>query len=73
MTAIVAANLAWSIELCDKAPCDLNYKRNTDKYGHTMKLTIPRLAEAADQYQAYGLWGLFFLSMYKLDQGGALA
>ena len=40
MTAIVATNFDWSIESCDKAPHDLNYERNTEKYGHAMKLTI---------------------------------
>ena len=40
MTAIVAANFDWSIESCDKAPRDLNYERNTEKYGRAMKLTI---------------------------------
>ena len=40
MTAIVAANFDWSIESCDKAPHDLNYERNTEKYGRAMKLTI---------------------------------
>ena len=40
MTAIVAVNFDWSIESCDKAPHDLNYERNTEKYGRAMKLTI---------------------------------
>ena len=40
ITAIVAANFDWSIESCDKAPRDLNYERNTEKYGRAMKLTI---------------------------------
>ena len=40
MTAIVAANFDWSIESCDKASRDLNYERNTEKYGRAMKLTI---------------------------------
>ena len=40
MTAIVAVNFDWPIESCDKAPCDLNYERNTEKYGRAMKLTI---------------------------------
>ena len=40
MTTIVAANFDWSIESCDKAPRDLNYERNTEKYGRAMKLTI---------------------------------
>ena len=40
MTAIVAANFDCSIESCDKAPRDLNYERNTEKYGRAMKLTI---------------------------------
>ena len=40
MTDIVAVNFNWSIESCDKAPRDLNYERNTEKYGHAMKLTI---------------------------------
>ena len=40
MTAIVAANFDWSIESCDKAPRDLNYERNTEKYGRAMKLTM---------------------------------
>ena len=40
MTAIVAVNFDRSIESCDKAPRDLNYERNTEKYGRAMKLTI---------------------------------
>ena len=40
MTAIVAVNFDWSIESCDKAPHDLDYERNTEKYGRAMKLTI---------------------------------
>ena len=40
MTAIFAVNFDWSIESCDKAPCDLDYERNTEKYGRAMKLTI---------------------------------
>ena len=40
MTAIVAVNFDWSIESCDKAPRDLDYERNTEKYGRAMKLTI---------------------------------
>ena len=40
MTAIVAVNFDWSIESCDIAPRDLNYERNTEKYGRAMKLTI---------------------------------
>ena len=40
MIAIVATNFDWSIESCDKAPRDLNYERNTEKYGRAMKLTI---------------------------------
>ena len=40
MTAIVAVNFDWPIESCDKAPRDLNYERNTEKYGRAMKLTI---------------------------------
>ena len=40
MTTIVAANFDWSIESCDKVPRDLNYERNTEKYGCAMKLTI---------------------------------
>ena len=40
MTAIVAVNFDWSIESCDKAPRDLDYERNTEKYGPAMKLTI---------------------------------
>ena len=43
MTAIVAANFDWSIESCDKAPRDLNYERNTEKYGRAMKLTMTSL------------------------------
>ena len=42
MTAIVAVNFDWSIESCDKAPRDLNYERNTEKYGRAMKLTMLR-------------------------------
>ena len=40
MTSIVAVNFDWSIETCDKAPRDLDYERNTEKYGRAMKLTI---------------------------------
>ena len=40
MTAIVAANFDWSIDLCDKAPRDLNYERNTEMYERAMKLNI---------------------------------
>ena len=40
MTAIAAANFDWSIEPCDKAPRDLNYERNMEKYGRAMKLTM---------------------------------
>ena len=40
MTAIVAVDFDWSIESCDKAPRDLDYERNTEKYGRAMKLTI---------------------------------
>ena len=40
MTAIVAVDFDLSIESCDKAPCDLDYERNTEKYGRAMKLTI---------------------------------
>ena len=40
MTTIVAVDFDWSIESCDKAPRDLDYERNTEKYGRTMKLTI---------------------------------
>ena len=40
MTAIVAVNFDWSIESCDKAPSDLDYERNTEKYGRVIKLTI---------------------------------
>ena len=35
-----AVNFDWSIESCDKAPRDLNYERNTEKYGRAMKLAI---------------------------------
>ena len=45
MTAIVAVNFDLSIESCDKAPCDLNYERNTEKYGRAMKLTIDDCGE----------------------------
>ena len=41
MTAIVSFDFDWSIESCDKAPHDLDYERNTEKYGRAMKLTIP--------------------------------
>ena len=40
MTAIVAVDFDWSIESCDKAPRDLDYEQNTEKYGRSMKLTI---------------------------------
>ena len=40
MTAIVSVDFDWSIESCDKAPRDLDYERNTEKYGRAMKLTI---------------------------------
>ena len=40
-------NFDWSIESCDKAPHDLNYERNTEKYGRAMKLAI---AEVFLQY-----------------------
>ena len=40
MTAIVAVNYNWSIKSCNIAPRDLNYERNTEKYGRAMKLTI---------------------------------
>ena len=40
MTAIVSVIFDWSIESCDKAPRDLDYERNTEKYGRAMKLTI---------------------------------
>ena len=40
MTAIFAVHFDWSIESCDIAPRDLNYERNTEKYGRAMKLTI---------------------------------
>ena len=40
MTAIFAVNFDWSIESCDKAPRDLNYERNTEKYGRVMKLAM---------------------------------
>ena len=40
MTAIVAVDFDWSNESCDKAPHDLDYERNTEKYGRAMKLTI---------------------------------
>ena len=40
MTAIVGVNFDWSIESCEKAPRDLDYERNTEKYGRAMKLTI---------------------------------
>ena len=40
MTAIFAVNFDWSIESCDKAPRDLNYEQNTEKYGRAMKLAI---------------------------------
>ena len=40
MTAIVFVNFDWSIESSDKAPRDLDYERNTEKYGRAMKLTI---------------------------------
>ena len=40
MTAIVSVDFDWSIESCDKAPHDLDYERNTEKYGRAMKLTI---------------------------------
>ena len=40
MTAIVAVDFDWSIESCDIAPRDLDYERNTEKYGRAMKLTI---------------------------------
>ena len=40
MTATVSVDFDWSIESCDKAPCDLDYERNTEKYGRAMKLTI---------------------------------
>ena len=33
-------NFDWSIESCDKAPRDLNYERNTEKYGRVMKLAM---------------------------------
>ena len=39
MTAIVSVDFDWSIESCDKAPRDLDYERNTEKYGRAMKLT----------------------------------
>ena len=45
MTAIVAVNFDWSIESCDKAPRDLDYERNTEKYGHAMKLTITKVQD----------------------------
>ena len=40
MTAIVSVDFDWSIESRDKAPRDLDYERNTEKYGRAMKLTI---------------------------------
>ena len=40
MTAIVSVDFDWSVESCDKAPRDLDYERNTEKYGRAMKLTI---------------------------------
>ena len=40
MTAIFAVYFDWSIESCDKAPSDLNYERDTEEYGHAMKLAI---------------------------------
>ena len=43
MTAIVSVDFDWSIESCDKAPRDLDYELNTEKYGGAMKLTIPVL------------------------------
>ena len=43
MTAIVAVGFDWSIESCDKAPRDLDYERNTEKYGRAMKLTIVQI------------------------------
>ena len=43
MTSIFAVNFDWSIESCDKAPRDLNYERNTEKYGRAMKLAIDYL------------------------------
>ena len=43
MTAIVGVNFDLSIESCDKAPRDLDYERNTEKYGRAMKLTIAKV------------------------------
>ena len=42
VTVIFAVNFDWSIKSCDKAPRDLNYERNTEKYGRAMKLAITR-------------------------------
>ena len=42
MSAIVSVDFDWSIESCDKAPRDLDYERNTEKYRRAMKLTIAR-------------------------------
>ena len=50
MTAIVAVDFHWSIESCDKAPRDLDYERNTEKYGRAMKLTIMAYGNRADVF-----------------------
>ena len=60
MTAIVAVNFDWSIESCDIAPLDLNYERNTEKYGRAMKLTVYDGGAVCDAN-----WDRFFYSFYK--------
>ena len=52
MAAIVAVNFDWSIESRDKAPRDLDYERNTEKYGRAMKLTI-KMILWSKKYQIY--------------------
>ena len=60
MTAIVAVNFDWSIESCDKAPRDLDYERNTEKYGRAMKLTINRCVEKNDSSNDLSRLGMSF-------------
>ena len=39
--ATFSPEIYWLTESCDTAPCDLNDKRFTEKYGIAMKTTTP--------------------------------
>ena len=43
---IVWNDFDWFNQSCDKAPCDFDYDRNTEKYGNAMKLTMKRKSKS---------------------------